>query len=392
MASHAGAPEVIVVGAGPVGLCVALALARDGREVLVLEKEPTTAQHSRAPGIWPRTQEILSELGIVQAFLAQGITIAELRIHDADRNRPLLSIPLTELADSTDFPQLLILPQSRTEALLCEAVQRERTARVLFSAEVVGIRQSGAVVSVNYRRDGATRSIDAPFAVACDGARSTVREQLSISLAGETYDTRITLADIEAPGLDDLPFPRISTRHGLALGIRIGGGLWRLILPFRGSRGGAANDRIEEAAIDLFPPVTSRSDYATVWQSEFTIHRRVAGEFVRGRIALAGDAAHLNSPVGGQGMNAGIQDAEALAHALGHALDAGEPAPLERYAHERRARVEGNVNRFTDRLTRVLLLGQGRAIRPALFLARQALRLPPVRRRLLERVSMLDQR
>lgn len=115
----------------------------------------------------------------------------------------------------------------------------------------------------------------------------------------------------------------------------------------------------------------------------------MASRFVRDRVALAGDAAHLNSPVGGQGMNAGIQDAEALTEALLRALDRDEPGPLETYARERRAAVEGGVNAFTDRMTRLLLAGGGVALRPVLGAARLLLRVEPLRRRFLRRLAMV---
>lgn len=136
---------MVVTGAGPVGLSIALGLARKRRRVLVLEKEPRTAEHSRAPAIWPRTLEILSDLGVVDRFIAEGITLHDIQLWDADRDEPLLRIPLRELRHSTPWPQLLILPQSRTESLLRDAVVEEETARILFSAEVVGLRQTGSI-------------------------------------------------------------------------------------------------------------------------------------------------------------------------------------------------------------------------------------------------------
>lgn len=388
--SDVSVPDVVVAGAGPVGLSLALSLARQGRRVLVLEREATTARQSRAPGIWPRTQEILAALGVLESFRAAGILLDRVTLWDADRDRPLLTLPLEELAGATGFPQLLILPQSRTEGLLADAVRGEATARILFSAEVVGVRQDVTSVSVEYRHDGRLRSVRAPFVVGCDGAHSAVRESLSIDLEGVTYDTRVGLADLAVTTPDDLPFPRLSTRAGLGIAIRMDADLWRIILPFESGDRRTLKERVEDAAVRLFPGVASAGEFSTVWESEFRLHRRVASSFVRDRVALAGDAAHLNSPVGGQGMNAGIQDAEVLSRALLEALRERDPGALRAYGRSRRSHVQEGVNPFTDRLTRVLLLSRGRAIRPALFLGRQALRVRPLRRRFLSRLAMLD--
>lgn len=381
--------DLIVVGAGPVGLAVALGVARRGRSVLVLEKEAATAEHSRAPAIWPRTQEVLAGLGVIDRFLAEGIPLPRVTLHDVDRGRPLLTIPVSELAGATPYPQLLIVPQSRTERLLLAALREQPSAEVRFEAEVTGVEDEGAMVRVRFRHQGGEETAESAFVAGCDGARSAVRKALDASFEGLTYDTRAALADVRLRPDRDLPFPRLTTRPGLAIGIRIAPRLWRLILPFAAGDPLPLDERVKRAVHDLFP---GSDGYDTIWQSEFRLHRRVASRFAAGRVALAGDAAHLNSPVGGQGMNAGLQDAEALVEALAAALEADDPAPLAVYGRRRRGAVEQGVNPFTDRLTRLLLFGGGRAIRPLLAVARQALRLPPLRRRFLRRIAMLDRR
>jgi 3-(3-hydroxy-phenyl)propionate hydroxylase len=388
----AGTPplDVVVVGAGPVGLALALGLARGGRRVLVLEKEAGTAEHSRAPAIWPRTQEVLASLGVIERFLAEGIALPCVALADADRgDRALVEIPLAELAGVTPYPQLLIVPQSDTERLLLAAVREHPGAEVQFSAEVTGVEQHASGVRVTWRRPGsaAPEVAEAAFAAGCDGARSTVRHALGASFDGTTYRVQAALADVDLDPPQDLPFPRLTTRGGLAIGIRIDRRLWRLILPFAAEDGLALEERVERAVRHLFPRAER---YDTVWQSEFRLHRRVSSRFVDGRIALAGDAAHLNSPVGGQGMNAGLQDAAALSESLLAALERDDPAPLAGYERQRRRAVESGVNPFTDRLTRLLLFAGGRLIRPLLAVASLALRLPPLRRRFLRRAAMLD--
>lgn len=384
-------PEVVIAGAGPVGLTLGLGLARAGRGVLVLEKNATTAEHSRAPAIWPGTQEILAGLGVIDRFLARGIKLPEVVLRNAESGRAVLTLPIRELADETPFPQLLILPQSETERLLLEAMGDEPSAEILFGAEVIRAAQDDEGVDVTYRREGRERIVRAPFAVGCDGAHSRMRQEIGASLEGGQYRVRAALADVILADDRELPFPRYSSRDGFAVAIRISVRLWRLILPYAPDET-PLEARVERAVARLFPHAPSTGGYGTVWQSEFRLHNRVSDRFARGRIALAGDAAHLNSPVGGEGMNAGIQDAAALIDLLPGALDARDPAPLTAYASERRAAIREGVNPFTDRLTRVLLFRRGRWVTPILHVANLILRIRPLRRKLLRSLAMLDHR
>lgn len=380
--------EVIVVGAGPVGLTLALGLARDGADVLVLEKEPRTAEHSRAPAIWCAAQEVLRELDVLDRLIGEGVPMPEIAMQDADRGGVLVRIPVYELEDETGEPRLLVVPQSTTERILCEAA-REAGVEIRFGAEVVGCRETDDGVEAVFRADGEERITAARFLAGCDGAGSTVRKEIGGTLAGETYDMRAALADFEMAEDRGLPSPRLTTCAGMAVAIRMGPRLWRLIIPFSGELDGGALDRRIEAAVQQLLPGAGKK---CIWKSEFRLHRRMSSIWSRGRIALAGDAAHLNSPVGGQGMNAGILDAAALRNAVAEALERDDPALLAAYAARRRETVQGGVNRFTDALTKLLLAGRGRLVRPALAGARLLLAVPPVRRRILRRFAMLDQR
>ena len=381
--------DVIVVGAGPVGLTLALGLVRRGVDVVVLEKERGTAEHSRAPAIWPASQETLAALGVIDRFVQNGIALPVVELWDADRERPLLRLPVEELRAETAHAQLLIVPQSRTERLLHDAIREVAAGAVRFESEVVGLRQSAEGVEVHYRAADGEHQMSARFVAGCDGAGSRVRELIGGSLEGMTYATRAALADVRLPQMDELRFPRLTTRPALAIGIRIDRELWRLTLPFGGETGQRSIDeRIEDATRSLF----GSTGLDVVWKSEFRLHRRTSSRWVDGRIVLAGDAAHLNSLVGGEGMNAGIMDAAALMTTLRQALDTGDTSSLEAYATRRRAMIEGGVNPFTDRLTRVLLARNGRLIRPALRTAGIVLKIKPLRKRLLRRLALLDQR
>lgn len=381
-----GTSDIIVVGAGPVGLSLALALARAGRKVRVLEKEEGTAERSRAPAIWPRTQEIFADLGVLDRMLAEGMREPVVTLFDVDRGQVLLRLPIEELVRETRHPWLLILPQAATERILCDAVRASGKVDLRFGREVVGFEDSAGARRVRCLGPQGLEYYASRFLIGCDGAHSTVRETLGLRFEGTTYANRAALADIVLDGPSEkLRFPRLSTRDGLAIGIRIDPTTWRLILPFRPGDDVPLEIRVAEAVTGLFPNGTS---YDLVWQSEFRLHRRISSQLVHGRVALAGDAAHLNSPVGGQGMNAGVQDAAALSAALDAALN-GDGQALQRYERNRKREIGEGVNIFTDRLTRALLIDRGRWIRPLLRTANLLLRLPPLRRRFLRRLAML---
>ncbi len=378
--------DLVVVGAGPVGLTLALAMLRRGFSVRVLEKEPGTAEHSRAPAIWPGTQEILARFGVIDRFLAESILLPRIEMWDADRKNILLTLPIDTFSDETVFAQLMILPQSKTERFLHEAISDEFGPAVGFDSEVVELHQDRTGVEVVYRKNGHTRTMRGRFVAGCDGASSTVREAIGGSLEGITYEVRAALADVEPQPSPDPRGPRLTTEPSLAIAIPIDDRVWRLILPYSADDDARIDSRVRHATRSIF----GTSHYTTLWQSEFRLHRRVSSRWLDRRIVLAGDAAHLNSPVGGEGMNAGIRDAAVLAEHLADALESNEPQTLESYVSQRRASVEGGVNRFTDRLTKVLLFGQGRLIRPAMRLASLAMKIAPLRRRFLRRTAMLE--
>lgn len=141
--------QVVIAGAGPVGLTLALSLARRGLDVLVLEKKDRTAEHSRAPGIWSRSQQIFDGLGVLERFNDHAIVLPRLQLWDADHDRQLIELPMEELRDETPHAQLMIVPQSTTERLLCDAVRE--IAEVRFSNEVTELEQDERAVNVIVR-------------------------------------------------------------------------------------------------------------------------------------------------------------------------------------------------------------------------------------------------
>ena len=380
------AHDVVIAGGGPVGMTLALGLARAGLDVLVLEEDDSTTAHSRAPVFWPGTQAVLATLGVFDRFAERGFRLPCPTVWDADRSAPLLALPLTELAGETPHPSLLILPQSETEALLCEEIRNTVGVEIRFSSKVTGLIQDSFGVDVVYRRFDHEERVRAKYVAGCDGAHSTVRDHIGGRLEGKTYGFKAALADIRMPGHEDLDFPRISTAPRLVMALRLKPDLWRLVFPFSAMRQPDPASWISRASVALF----GREPEEIVWQDDFRLHRRVSSHWVKGRIVLAGDAAHLNSPVGGEGLNAGIQDAVLLSRALQKAVAVDHPQPLVDYVTYRRRAVERGVNAFTDMLTRILLFDEGRMIRPAFALARVLFAVPAWRRRMLRRLALVE--
>lgn len=383
---------VAIVGAGPVGLSLALGLARHGVRSVVLERNDATSEHSRAAGVHVRTREVFRQWDVEERFLSRGELRQKLEIRRAGGRRPLLSIDFGEVEDEAEDPGLLLLEQSRTERILLERVRESGMTEVRFGAEAVAFEAGEERVKIRYREGGSERALEASFLVGCDGAGSFVREGLGMPFEGRTYAIRPLIADVRVGGgRDRLPWPRIhNSREGLTLGIRLDEGLWRIIH----LRRGGPDREVGVTAAELRPKVErilGEGEFGLVWGSRFRIHRRSAPRFREGRVVLAGDAAHVHSPVGGLGMNAGIQDAHNLAWKLAAALDGGDLVRLlDAYDVERRAVVVESVSGYTDLLTRVFLLAPAPLRILSFGAAGLALRVPRVRRMALRRTTMID--
>jgi 2-polyprenyl-6-methoxyphenol hydroxylase-like FAD-dependent oxidoreductase len=387
------AAPVAIVGAGPVGLALALGLARHGVRSVLVEREESTSEWSKAPGIHIRTREIFRQWGVEERFLEAGELLRTLTLHSpAPGGRPLASVDFSDLETEADRPGLLILEQARTESLLLEAVRESGLCEVRFATEAVGLEHGGDGATLKLRSPHGSRSLETPFVVGCDGAGSFVRDALGLPFEGITYPVRPMLADVRIDDdRDALPWPR--TRNGpggITTAIRLGPGLWRLIRLERGEP--REGEEVPEQELDdRVAEVLGEGPFDRVWASRFRIHRRSSPRFRVGRVLLAGDAAHVHSPVGGLGMNGGIQDAHNLAWKLAYALRGGDTDRLlDSYEVERRAVIVERVSRYTDLATRIFLDSPSTIREAAFLLFRLLLRHPRLRRMNLRRTAMLD--
>ena len=306
------------------GLAVALGLARAGVRSVVFEKKTQLDPHSRATLILPRTIEIFQQWGVLEPLLASGNRVPHVRLREPDNDHQILHINFTKLVDQSAAAFTLAIPQDQTERILLGAVEATELVDVRWGTELMGFEQGNVGLRLS---TSAGETETASYLVAADGAHSTVRDQLGVALDGKTYPTQALLADVRIdPGLDRTDeWPTILSHRGIVVGIRFGDGIWRIIEQAvdENLSGSSLNDHIVNLAQELFGP----GSVEVVWCSVYHKHERSAPRFSHGRVTLAGDAGHLNSPAGGQGMNSGIQDAHNLAWKLATAVNHPTPMP-----------------------------------------------------------------
>ncbi|MFJ4821284.1 FAD-dependent monooxygenase [Streptomyces sp. NPDC088801] len=359
--------DVLVVGAGPTGLALATRLRDCGTPFRIVDRSLDRARESRAPAIQPRTLEMLSAFGVADDLVDRGSPAVRLHLH---LPRRVLRVPLFDVGcDDTPYPFLLFLPQSETEATLA-AHLAGRDVTVERGTELLGAEPEGEYVTCRLRRrDGTGETVRARYVVGCDGAHSTVRARAGIDFEGYAYPQTFLLADLEADGLEQGAAHTYLTAAGLLFFFPLGTpATWRMIAmhPPGASDGEVTLDLLQRIADDWTPDAPSLHD--PVWMTSFRVHNRGAGHYRKGPFFLAGDAAHIHSPAGGQGMNTGIQDALNLGWKLAHVCRGAAPEELLETYEAERAPVGHGVRRLTDRAFTV-----GTSGHPALRLARTRL-------------------
>jgi 2-polyprenyl-6-methoxyphenol hydroxylase-like FAD-dependent oxidoreductase len=361
----------------------------------VLEKDASLKPYSRAILIPTRTLEIFREWYILDEFLQMGDFRPEFTVYEARTSQPLMRWQFDVLSDVVANPGLLFIPQDRTEQLLLDRVRSAELPRVEFGKEVVGFRPDRDGVTVEVRGPAGERiELRGRYLVGCDGAHSAVRHHLGLTLEGETYDVRMLLADVSLPERGrSLPTPRFATDRATPLALlRFDEARWRIIGSLHPGES-EADAVTKESVAERLRALVGPGPFELQWASTFHIHRRNAPRFQVGRVFLAGDAAHLNSPAGGMGMNAGIQDVHNLAWKLAFALSSGgAESLLASYESERQSAVIRSVERVSDLVTRLMLYTPARVRRTLMRLFGLAGRIRPLRRRIVSAMMMLDTR
>jgi 2-polyprenyl-6-methoxyphenol hydroxylase-like FAD-dependent oxidoreductase len=342
-------PEVLVVGAGPVGLTMAAELARYGVSVRIIDKTASRTDKSKALVLWPRSLELMDRMGCAASFIEAGFKVTATNMIAGDRQ--LAHIRLDQL--ETPYPYALMLPQSDTERLMEQhlnsyGVQVER--QVELTAFTPGADQVAATLRL---ADGQQETIEPAWMIGCDGAHSSVRHGLGMDFEGETLPSEWILADLHLSGVPSKPDELDIFFHaeGVLVLFPISPGRYRIIADVGGPvRADPTLEQVQALLDRRGPGGMVASD--PIWLAGFGINERKVAEYRAGRVFLAGDAAHIHSPAGGQGMNTGMQDAINLAWKLAlvsRGLAGPEPL-LASYSTERSAvgrQVLANAGRLT---------------------------------------------
>jgi 2-polyprenyl-6-methoxyphenol hydroxylase-like FAD-dependent oxidoreductase len=351
MAGNADPLAVLVVGAGPTGLTLAAQLRAFGATVRIVDRQLDRVHESRALGVQPRTLELLRGLGVAEELIARGNDAAWVQLHAGGRVVPVRLFGLG--LDDTAYPFLLLVSQAETEQVLGDYLAGHGVL-VERGVEVDGYHADPeAVTSTLRHRDGRTEQVRARYLVGCDGASSTVRRGAGIPFEGGAYPQTFALADLEVDGLDRDAAHAFLGQEGIVLFFPLGRpASWRMLAmhPTLKGRREPARPSLEElqALADAMTGASVRLR-DPVWQTYFGLQHRHATRYQDGRVFLAGDAAHIHSPAGAQGMNTGIQDAWNLGWKLALvSRGIADHVLLDSYDAERRP-VGGFVVRFTDR-------------------------------------------
>ncbi|GHC10386.1 FAD-dependent monooxygenase [Cerasicoccus arenae] len=354
---------ILIVGAGPVGLCLACELARYGVPFRLIEKRPEASKTSKALGIHARSLEMLEDMGLVDRFIERGLKVHRMNFYAGGKQ--LTHVNLSEVDSKHNFT--LDLPQNLTEALFIERLA-EMGHKVERYVELMGLSQDEDGVAVELRKKGGVvEKSTYPYVVGCDGSHSIVRKILGMHFDGNAYPEHFALADVH---IDSALAP--DEMH-----MFFHGDGFLILFPMRDKRFRviATVSTTDEPELDeayfqqLMDKRTKQQSHISdgIWFSNFRIHHRIVQEYRDGRVFLAGDAAHIHSPAGGQGMNTGMQDAYNLAWKL--ALKSENLGDLlESYSPERQPIGRGVVE-LTDRMTKVATMQNpvGAAIRNRLL-------------------------
>ena len=354
---------VLIAGGGPVGMTAALCLAQAGISVQLFEAAGDVSEDLRASTFHPPTLDMLDRFGITAELIAQGLICPswQIRLHPSGERA---EFDLSVLANDTAHPYRLQCEQWKLSRALLRRLQAHPLATVNFNTRITGLSQDDEGVSATLEHDDETRSVRGRYLIGADGARSVVRQSLGIEFEGSTYPETTILAttrfafDEHLSGLSTVSYCWREGAANFSL-LRLPG-VWRVSIYPPEDR--PIEESLEPPAIEeALQAIVPRAEaYDVLERRPYRVHQRIATRYREGRVFLAGDAAHLNSPSGGMGMNGGVHDAINLADKVTQVWRGADATLLDRYERQRRpaaieqiiAQADANRSRMRERDTR----------------------------------------
>jgi len=344
--------HVLIAGAGPVGLVSALVLGRAGVRVTVLEQSAQLNMDLRASTFHPPTLDMLAGLGLTDRLVAQGLVARYTQQRDR-REGVVAEFDMQLLAGDTDHPFRLQCEQWKLTQLIAEQLQQLPDVRLLFNTRVTSVSQDAQGVSVAIEQNGESQTLQADYLIGADGAWSAVRRSQNIEFEGYTYPERFLVISTDFEFANHLPklsyVNYCSDPEEWCVLLRVPT-LWRVLFPTRPEESDEEvmhEDSVQRRLHNLLPQSTP---YPTSHRTLYKIHQRVAQKLRHGRVLLAGDAAHINNPLGGMGMNGGVHDAFNLSDKLLQVLRGeADDSLLDRYERQRRTIAIEYINASTAR-------------------------------------------
>jgi 3-(3-hydroxy-phenyl)propionate hydroxylase len=348
--------RVIVVGAGPVGLTAALALARRNIQVALLAAETELVQELRGSTFHPPTLDLLDEFAVVPRMIEVGLKAPTWQFRDRESG-PVATFDLSLLATDTAHPYRVQCEQWKLMRFLEEALRAIPGVEMHFGHDVTAVRQDDDGVTVTAKTSSGETEVSGRYLIAADGAHSAVRQSLGIGFEGFTYAELFLIASTAFPferTLKDIAFVNyIADPNEWLVLLRVPE-LWRVLVPApeNSDRAALLSDESLQAVLQRVVP--RDEPYEIAHRSIYHVHQKVAKSFRHGRVLLAGDAAHINNPLGGMGMNGGIQDAFNLADKLAKIWAGAGDDLLDRYDRQRRTVAVEAVQQQTHRNQQVI--------------------------------------
>ena len=349
--------RVLIAGGGPVGSTVALLLARAGIPVTLIEREHGMVLDYRASTFHPPTLDLLEDSGISAALLAMGLVAPTVQIRDR-RAGKVAEFDLSVLRNDTRHPYRLQCEQFKLVDWLYGALAKIAGVEILFDHEVTGLVQTADDVTLEVTHAGARKAIKGDLLVGCDGGRSIIRKALDVPFEGFTYPEHFLVAGTRfdfrqaMPDICSVNYTADPVEWYLLLQIP---DMWRIVLPVEENvepDDAISEQRMQASLQNILP---RKGGYEIAVRAIYRVHQRVAQRYRAGRVFLAGDAAHLNNPLGGMGLNGGLHDAVSLCGRLARVWHgAADVAVLGEYEAQRRPEAINAIQTITARNKRLL--------------------------------------